>query len=128
VVYLHVNKLRRFRVPPEKQLFRPDATRALPQLNGFYLESDRDRAGGFEPRLHLPAHKNVIVGVITSKFPELEDKAKMKGRILAAADVVAKEQSKHVSRLCRGWALVLNVGSQVTKRITKRETCLDGKT
>jgi methionine synthase II (cobalamin-independent) len=38
----------------------------------------------------MPPHKNVILGVITSKFPELEDKQKMKERILAAADVIAK--------------------------------------
>lgn len=56
----------------------------------YYLEYDTPRAGGFEPLLHLPAHKNVILGVITSKFPELEDKEKMKERLYAAADVIAK--------------------------------------
>ncbi|KAF4617034.1 hypothetical protein G7Y89_g15115 [Cudoniella acicularis] len=56
----------------------------------YYLEYDTPRAGGFEPLLHLPAHKNVILGVITSKFPELEDKEKMKERIYAAAEVIAK--------------------------------------
>ena len=55
----------------------------------YYLEYDTPRAGGFEPLLHLPAQKNVIVGVITSKFPELEDKEKMKERVYAAADFVA---------------------------------------
>jgi methionine synthase II (cobalamin-independent) len=56
----------------------------------YYLEYDTPRAGGFEPLLHLPSHKNLILGVVTSKFPELEDKAKMKERLLAAADVIAK--------------------------------------
>jgi methionine synthase II (cobalamin-independent) len=56
----------------------------------YYLEYDTPRAGGFEPLLQLPSHKNVILGVITSKFPELEDKEKMKERIYAAADVIAK--------------------------------------
>jgi methionine synthase II (cobalamin-independent) len=56
----------------------------------YYLEYDTKRAGGFEPLLHLPAHKNVILGVITAKFPELEDKEKMKERVFAAAKVVAK--------------------------------------
>lgn len=56
----------------------------------YYLEYDTPRAGGFEPLLHLPAHKNVIIGAITSKFPELEDKEKMKERIYSAADFVAK--------------------------------------
>lgn len=56
----------------------------------YYLEYDTPRAGGFEPLLYLPAHKNVILGIITSKFPELEDKEKMKARVMEAADVVAK--------------------------------------
>ncbi|PVH71496.1 UROD/MetE-like protein [Cadophora sp. DSE1049] len=59
-------------------------------VSSYYLEYDTPRAGGFEPLLHLPAHKNVILGVITSKFPELEDKEKMKERLFAAADAIAK--------------------------------------
>ena len=68
------------------------ATKLFKILNvqTYYLEYDTARAGGFEPLLHLPAHKNVILGVITSKFPELEDKEKMKERLYAAADVIAK--------------------------------------
>ncbi|KAH6678186.1 hypothetical protein B0J14DRAFT_316720 [Halenospora varia] len=68
------------------------ATKLFQTLNvsTYYLEYDTPRAGGFEPLLHLPAHKNVILGVITSKFPELEDKEKMKERLYAAADVIAK--------------------------------------
>jgi methionine synthase II (cobalamin-independent) len=38
----------------------------------------------------LPVHKNVILGIITSKFPELEDKAEMKTRINSAAEIMAK--------------------------------------
>jgi methionine synthase II (cobalamin-independent) len=59
-------------------------------VSTYYLEYDTARAGTFEPLLHLPAHKNVILGVITSKFPELEDKEKMKERVYAAAEIVAK--------------------------------------
>lgn len=59
-------------------------------VSTYYLEYDTPRAGGFEPLLYLPAHKNVILGVITSKFPELEDKEKMKLRVMEAADIVAK--------------------------------------
>ncbi|KAF8854728.1 UROD/MetE-like protein [Acephala macrosclerotiorum] len=68
------------------------ATKLFQTLNvsTYYLEYDTPRAGGFEPLLHLPAHKNVILGVITSKFPELEDKEKMKEKLYAAADVIAK--------------------------------------
>jgi methionine synthase II (cobalamin-independent) len=35
-----------------------------------------------------PAHKNVILGIITSKFPELEDKERMKERVYAAAEII----------------------------------------
>ena len=59
-------------------------------VSTYYLEYDTPRAGTFEPLLHLPKHKNVILGVITSKFPELEDKEKMKERVFSAADIVAK--------------------------------------
>lgn len=68
------------------------ATKLFQNLNvsTYYLEYDTPRAGSFEPLLHLPAHKNVILGVITSKFPELEDKEEMKDRVYAAAEIVAK--------------------------------------
>lgn len=55
----------------------------------FYLEYDTPRAGGFEPLAHLPAGKNVVLGVVTSKFPEIEDKKEMVDRIYAAADHLA---------------------------------------
>lgn len=72
------------------------ATKIFKKLNvqTYYLEYDTPRAGSFEPLLHLPADKNVILGVITSKFPELEDREKMKARVFEAADVVAKGASQ----------------------------------
>lgn len=59
-------------------------------VDTYYLEYDTERAGGFEPLEELPQNKNVILGVITSKFPELEDKEEMKQRIHKAAGFVAK--------------------------------------
>ena len=56
----------------------------------YFLEYDTDRAGGFEPLKELPPYKNVVLGVITSKFPELEDLEKLKDRVYQAADFVAK--------------------------------------
>jgi methionine synthase II (cobalamin-independent) len=58
-------------------------------MHTYYLEYDTARAGTFTPLLHLPAHKNVVLGVITSKFPALEDPEQLKARVYAAADVVA---------------------------------------
>ncbi|KUI63117.1 Uncharacterized protein YxjG [Cytospora mali] len=59
-------------------------------VDTYFLEYDTDRAGGFEPLKELPPHKNVILGVITSKFPELEDLEKLKERVFQAADFVAQ--------------------------------------
>jgi methionine synthase II (cobalamin-independent) len=67
------------------------ATKLFNDLNAntYYLEYDTARAGGFEPLKHLPKNKNVVLGVITSKFPQLEDKEEMKQRIYKAAEFVA---------------------------------------
>ncbi|KAJ5808473.1 Methionine synthase vitamin-B12 independent [Penicillium riverlandense] len=59
-------------------------------VHTYYLEYDTERAGGFEPLKHLPPHKNVILGVVTSKFPELEDKEEMKKRVIDAAKFIAE--------------------------------------
>jgi len=59
-------------------------------VDTYYLEYDTPRAGGFEPLAHLPKNKNVVLGVITSKFPALEDKNEMISRVNQAADFIAK--------------------------------------
>lgn len=56
----------------------------------YFLEYDTDRAGTFEPMKELPAHKNVVLGVITSKFPELEKIDELRDRVFQAADTIAK--------------------------------------
>lgn len=55
----------------------------------YFLEYDTARAGNFEPLKELPAHKNVVLGVITSKFPELEDVEATRQRVFQAADIIA---------------------------------------
>lgn len=63
--------------------------------DGYFLEYDNERSGGFEPLKHFPnnPHKGrVVLGLITSKFPELEDKAAIKARIAEAANYVPLEQ------------------------------------
>jgi len=59
-------------------------------VDTYYLEYDTPRAGGFEPLKSLPGDKNVILGVITSKFREMEDLEEMKKRVYQAADFVAE--------------------------------------
>ncbi|KAI1081522.1 5-methyltetrahydropteroyltriglutamate-homocysteine methyltransferase [Whalleya microplaca] len=56
----------------------------------YFLEYDTERAGTFDPLKELPPHKNIVLGVITSKFPELEDLAETRNRVFQAADIIAK--------------------------------------
>jgi 5-methyltetrahydropteroyltriglutamate--homocysteine methyltransferase len=61
--------------------------------DGYFLEYDSDRAGGFEPLRFLPkGNKVVVVGVITSKFGELEKKDHIKRRLEEAARFAPLEQ------------------------------------
>lgn len=57
-------------------------------VQGFYLEYDDDRSGGFEPLAHLPKGKQVVLGLVTSKSGKLEDKELIKKRIAEAAKVI----------------------------------------
>lgn len=64
----------------------------------FFLEYDSPRAGGFEPLRFLPRGKNVVLGVVTTKDPALEDPAAVRARVLEAARVVAEGQGVSVER------------------------------
>ncbi|KAH8120189.1 UROD/MetE-like protein [Phellopilus nigrolimitatus] len=55
----------------------------------YYLEYDTDRAGTFEPLKYLPKHKTVVLGLVSSKVPKLEDPEELKARIIQAARVIA---------------------------------------
>lgn len=57
-------------------------------FNAFYLEYDSERAGGFAPLSHVAEGKKVVLGLITSKDPRLEDKEAVKARISEAAKYV----------------------------------------
>jgi len=59
-------------------------------VDTYYLEYDTPRAGGFEPLKELPKGKNVILGLITSKFPELENMDEMKQKVYNAAELIAQ--------------------------------------
>lgn len=60
------------------------------RVDGFFLEYDTERAGGFEP-LRFIKDQTVVLGLITSKFPELEDKEAIKARIQEASKYVPLE-------------------------------------
>jgi 5-methyltetrahydropteroyltriglutamate--homocysteine methyltransferase len=75
--------------------YEPVAETLLAGTNydGYFLEYDSDRAGGFEPLRFLPkGHKVVVVGVITSKFGELEKKEDIEARLKEAAKFAPLEQ------------------------------------
>ena len=60
-------------------------------VDGFFLEYDSDRAGDFKP-LRFIKDQTVVLGLITSKFPELEDEEMVKGRIKEASQYVPLER------------------------------------
>lgn len=61
-------------------------------IDGYFLEYDSDRAGGFEPLRFLPKDKVAVLGLVTTKSPKLETKDELKRRIEAAAKFVPLEQ------------------------------------
>jgi 5-methyltetrahydropteroyltriglutamate--homocysteine methyltransferase len=62
------------------------------EVDGFFLEFDDARSGGFEPLRFVPPGKRVVLGLVTTKRPELESKDDLKRRIDEAAQFVPLEQ------------------------------------
>ena len=73
--------------------YEPVAEKAFSQLNvdRFLLEYDTDRAGSFEPLRFVPRGKMVVLGIISSKEPELESIDDLRRRIDEAAKYVPIE-------------------------------------
>ena len=61
---------------------------AKENVDAFYLEFDDERSGGFEPLQYVADGKKVVLGLITTKSPRLEDKATVIARIHEAAKYV----------------------------------------
>jgi 5-methyltetrahydropteroyltriglutamate--homocysteine methyltransferase len=61
-------------------------------VDGFFLEYDDARSGGFEPLRFVPPDKFVVLGLVTTKRPELEDADLLKRRIEEASKYVPLEQ------------------------------------
>jgi methionine synthase II (cobalamin-independent) len=75
--------------------YEPVAERLLGGVNydGFFLEYDSDRSGGFEPLRFLPkGDKSVVLGLVTSKSGILEKKDDVKRRIDEATKFAALDQ------------------------------------
>lgn len=62
------------------------------EVDGFFMEYDDDRSGDFAPLRFLPKGKTVVLGVMTTKRPDLESVDELRRRIDAAAKYVPIEQ------------------------------------
>jgi methionine synthase II (cobalamin-independent) len=60
-------------------------------VDGFFMEYDSERAGGFEPLRRLPKGKNVVLGLVTTKSGTLESKPSLMRRIEEASKYVPLE-------------------------------------
>ena len=67
---------------------------AKENVDALFLEYDDERSGGFEPLKYVSENKKVVLGLITSKRPQLEDKEKIIARIHEAAKYIP------LDRLC----------------------------
>jgi 5-methyltetrahydropteroyltriglutamate--homocysteine methyltransferase len=61
-------------------------------VDGFFLEYDDERSGGFEPLRFVPKGKLVVLGLVTTKRGELETKDELKRRIEEATQFVDLDQ------------------------------------
>ncbi len=62
------------------------------RISTYLMEFDSPRAGNFEPLRHLPSDKAVVLGLVSSKVPQLEDRALVRARIEEAAAIVPLDQ------------------------------------
>lgn len=85
---------------------------AKEDVDAFYLEFDDERSGSFEPLKNVPEGKKVVLGLITSKRPELEDKEAVIARIKEASKYVPLENI-YLSPQC-GFASC-DVGNKLTE-------------
>lgn len=67
---------------------------AKENVDSLFLEYDDERSGGFEPLKYVSENKKVVLGLITTKRPELENKEKIIERIHEAAKYIP------LDRLC----------------------------
>jgi 5-methyltetrahydropteroyltriglutamate--homocysteine methyltransferase len=61
-------------------------------VDGFFLEFDDARSGGFEPLRYVPPGKMVVLGLVTTKRGELESKDALKRRIDEASRYIPLDQ------------------------------------
>ena len=82
-------------------------------VSAFYLEFDDARSGSFAPLAFVPEGKKVVLGLVTTKSPVLEDKEEVKARIADAARYVPLE-NLYLSPQC-GFASC-EIGNKLTEK------------
>src|SRR5438874_10761510 len=61
-------------------------------VHGYFMEYDTERAGGFEPLRFVPKGKTVVLGLVTTKSGQVENRDALKRRIDEAAKFVDIDQ------------------------------------
>lgn len=61
-------------------------------VSAFYLEFDDERSGSFEPLRYVSGDKQVVLGLITTKNPELEDRQQVLARVREASRYIPLER------------------------------------
>ncbi len=90
-------------------------------VDGYFLEYESARAGGFEPLRFMPKDKKVVLGLISSKVPEMEHKDDLKRRVEEAGKFMAPERMG-ISPQC-GFASGYQ-GNPVTEAIERQKLAL----
>ncbi|HEX2228805.1 MAG TPA: 5-methyltetrahydropteroyltriglutamate--homocysteine S-methyltransferase [Candidatus Binatia bacterium] len=94
------------------------------KVDGYFLEFDTPRAGNFAPLRYMPKHKKLILGLVTSKTPELEQADDLKRRIEEASKFVALEQLG-ISPQCGFSSTVLGNKLTIDDQIAKLKLVVD---
>jgi methionine synthase II (cobalamin-independent) len=84
----------------------------------YFLEYDTPRAGSFTPLRFVPRHKTIVLGLVSSKTPALEDKSALRRRLDEATKFVSLDRLA-VSPQC-GFASV-DAGNPITQQAQQQK-------
>ena len=93
-------------------------------FNRFLLEYDDERSGGFSPLAHLPEDRVAVLGLVTTKKPELETETELRTRIEEASRFVPLDRLA-LSPQC-GFASTIE-GNRISQEAQKRKLELVGR-
>jgi 5-methyltetrahydropteroyltriglutamate--homocysteine methyltransferase len=105
--------------------YEPIADKLFNRLNvdGFFLEYDTPRAGDFAPLRHLPKPRKAVLGLISTKIADMENKDLVKRRIEEAAKFVDLDRLC-LSPQCGFASIPARAGLGMPMQITERKLSL----